>query len=92
VTDKDFVFEEDEKRLWNRSGEEEQAIARSGILYQDQELEDYLNTVARKLQPQLAYERIPFRVQILNNPYSNAFALPNGFIYIHTENICQDGQ
>lgn len=84
VTDKAFVFEEDEKRLWNRSEEEEQALAKSGMLYQDRELESYLNGIARKLEPPEAYERIPFRVLVLKNPYCNAFALPNGYVYIHT--------
>jgi predicted Zn-dependent protease len=84
VTDKEFVFEEDEKRIWNRSEEEEQAIAKSGILYQDRELEAYLNGIARKLQPPEAYERIPFRILVVQNPYCNAFALPNGYVYVHT--------
>ena len=84
VTAKDFVFEEDEKRLWNRSEEEEQAIAKSGMLYQDRELEAYLNGIARKLEPPEAYQRIPFRILVLNNPYCNAFALPNGYVYVHT--------
>ncbi len=84
VTSKDFVFEDDEKRLWNRSEEEEQTIAKSGILYQDRELETYLNGVARKLEPPEAYQRIPFQIHVLKNPYCNAFAYPNGHIYVHT--------
>ena len=84
VTSKDFVFEEDEKRLWNRSEEEEQLIARSGMLYQDRELDAYLNGIARKLQPPEAYQRIPFQIHVLKNPYCNAFAYPNGQIYVHT--------
>jgi len=84
VTSKDFVFEDDERRLWNRSEEEEQSIARSGMLYQDQELEAYLNSIAKKVQPAEAYKLIPFRIHVLKNPYCNAFAYPNGHIYIHT--------
>ncbi len=84
VTGKNFVFEEDEKRLWNRSQEEEQAIAKSGILYGDRELEAYLNGVARKLEPPEVYKHVPFRILVINNPYCNAFALPNGYVYLHT--------
>lgn len=84
VTSTDFVFEDDEKRLWARSEEEEQTIEKSGMLYQDRELEAYLNGIAKKLQPAEAYERIPFRVHVLKNPYCNAFAYPNGHIYVHT--------
>src|SRR5512133_4272190 len=84
VTSRDFVFEEDEKRLWTRSEEEQQSIDQSGMLYQDRELEAYLNSIAKKVQPPEAYERIPFRIHVLKNPYCNAFAYPNGQIYLHT--------
>lgn len=84
VTSSDFVFEDDEQRLWKRSEEEEHTLARSGVLYRDQELETYLNSIARKIQPPEVYQRIPFRVHVLKNPYCNAFAYPNGHIYIHT--------
>lgn len=84
VTGKNFVFEDDEKRLWNRSHEEEQAIAKSGILYRDRELEAYLNGVARKLEPPEVYSIIPFRILVISNPYCNAFSLPNGYVYVHT--------
>jgi beta-barrel assembly-enhancing protease len=84
VTSTDFVFADDEKRLWTRSEEEEQSIDQSGMLYQDRELDAYLNGIAKKLQPAEAYQRIPFRIHVLKNPYCNAFAYPNGHIYIHT--------
>jgi predicted Zn-dependent protease len=91
VTAKDFAFEDDEKRLWNRSEEEEQAIAKSGILYRDRELEAYLNDVARKLEPPEAYKQIPFRILVIKNLYCNAFAMPNGYVYIHTGFLARMG-
>lgn len=84
VTTAHFTFEDDEKRLWNRSEEEQRALAKSGVLYHDKELESYLNSVARKLQPADIYRAIPFHILIVKNPYSNAFAYPNGMIYVHT--------
>jgi predicted Zn-dependent protease len=81
---KDTVLEEDEKRLWNRANEEERDLDRSGLLYKDDTLERYVNEVARKLQPPEIYAVIPFKVKIIKNPYLNAFALPNGAVYIHT--------
>lgn len=84
VTTANFSFEDDEKRLWTRSQEEQRALAKNGLLYHDKELEQYLNAVARKLQPPEIYRSIPFHVLILKNPYSNAFAYPNGVIYVHT--------
>lgn len=84
VTSPDYSIEEDEKRIWLRSKEEERAIDKSGMVYNDRELDDYLNAVARKLQTPEVYRRIPFRIVVLKNPYSNAFAYPNGVIYVHT--------
>lgn len=84
VTSQDYSIEDDERRIWTRSAEEEREIEKSGLVYHDKALEEYLNAVARKLQPSLAYKRIPFKIVVLKNPYSNAFAYPNGVVYVHT--------
>jgi predicted Zn-dependent protease len=81
---KDLKFEEDEKRLWLRSEEQEKTIDKSGVLYRDEALEIYLNGVAQKLQPAEIYVHIPFKVRVIRNHLLNAFAFPNGAIYIHT--------
>ncbi|MDD1750531.1 MAG: M48 family metalloprotease [Methanothrix sp.] len=81
---KDTVLEEDEKRLWKRASEEQHDLDRSGLLYKDEALERYVNDVARKIQPPEIYAVIPFKVKVIKNPYLNAFALPNGAVYVHT--------
>jgi hypothetical protein len=75
---------DDEKRLWQRSEDEQKVLAQSGLIYRDEELDDYLNRVVRKLQPPEILEHIPFRIRVIKSPYLNAFAFPNGVIYIHT--------
>ncbi len=80
----DFRFEEDEKGLWLRSEEEQKVINRSGIIYPDEEIETYVNGIARKLQPTEVYTHIPFKVVIIKNHLLNAFAYPNGVVYVHT--------
>jgi len=80
----DFRLEDDEKRLWQQSKDEQTALNNSGLVYRDNELEEYLNKIARKLQPPEILRRIPFRIMIIKNPYLNAFAFPNGVIYVHT--------
>jgi predicted Zn-dependent protease len=85
VTDSGFgKFELDELALWSRSAEQAKRIDESGFLYDDRELEDYVNSVARKLQPAQVYEKIPFSVKVLRDPYLSAFALANGAVYLHT--------
>jgi len=80
----DLSVQEDERRLWLRAEEEQAFLEASGIVYEDQELEDYLHQIARKLQPPEIQEKFTFRVRIIKDPYLNAFAFPNGVIYIHT--------
>ena len=75
---------DDEKSLWQRSEDEQKVLTQSGFIYRDDRLDDYLNRVARKLQPPEILEHIPFRIRVLKSPYLNAFAFPNGVIYIHT--------
>jgi beta-barrel assembly-enhancing protease len=78
------TLEADEKRLWQRSDEEQRAIERSGLLYASEDLDAYVNQVARRLVPPEIHKTIPFRVRILANPRLNAFAFPNGVVYVHT--------
>lgn len=79
-----FVPEEDEKRIWTRSEEEQKVLDNGGLIYQDNELHRYLNTIARKLEPPSIYQHIPFKIVVLKSPYLNAFTFPNGIIYVHT--------
>lgn len=72
----------DEQMLWQKSEEEQRAFESGGLLYPDPDLEDYLNQLAVKLQPQPADLKI--RVKVIKNTQLNAFAYPNGMIYMHT--------
>lgn len=74
---------EDEKMLWRRAQEEQQVIDDSGLLYRDPKLGGYLNQVARKLQAHADAAGISFDIKVIADPHLNAFAFPNGVIYIH---------
>lgn len=84
LTQKDLERESDEKRIWLRSGEEQQVLNASGFLYENPRLEEYLNTVASNLYPPEVYDIIPFKIRVLGDPHFNAFAYPNGAVYVHT--------
>jgi predicted Zn-dependent protease len=78
-------LQQDEKRLWRRSREEQQRIDDSGLLYPDARLSDYINAVARRVAPEyLERNQIRLRVFVIKNPLLNAFAYPNGCVYVHT--------
>ncbi len=72
----------DEQMLWQKAEQEQRAFESNGLIYPDQVLEDYLNQIAVKLQPQPADPKI--RVKVIKNIHLNAFAYPNGMIYIHS--------
>ncbi|OGP71745.1 MAG: hypothetical protein A2W09_05080 [Deltaproteobacteria bacterium RBG_16_50_11] len=79
-----FRLEDDERRLWLRSEEEEKALGRSGMVYRDEELDLYLNEVAKRLVPPEIFGSIPFKIVVIKSPLLNAFTYPNGVIYAHT--------
>ncbi len=84
IRDANVPLEEDEKRMWARVEQEQKKFEASGALYRDAELEAYLTGLARKLQPPAVLQAIPFRVAVVKNPWLNAFAMPNGALYIHS--------
>ena len=76
-------LQEDERRLWNRSAEEQKRL--ENRLYDDPVLTAYLNDVAQNLIPEdIRGKGLSFQVNIIKNPLLNAFAYPNGVIYVHT--------
>jgi predicted Zn-dependent protease len=84
LTDQSVELEEDEARIWTRCREQEQLLDGSGLLYEDSETRQYVNAVAAKIQPADVYAKIPFRVEVIKDARLNAFAFPNGVIYVHT--------
>lgn len=75
----------DEKRIWNRSAEEQARLDKSNYIYEDPVLTDYVNEVAQNLIPDnIKGKGLAFQIRIIKNPLLNAFAYPNGVIYVHT--------
>jgi beta-barrel assembly-enhancing protease len=84
-TSSDNTLDEDERRLWAAVTEEEKRIDQSGLLYADSAVNDYLISVMHKLSPPgLTPDLLAIEVRVLKNPLLNAFAFPNGKIYVHT--------
>ena len=75
---------EEEQMLWRRAQEELNAINASGVLYQDVEIENYLNRIAAKLHANSISPDFSFQIKVVKDPSLNAFAFPNGVIYIHS--------
>ncbi len=75
---------EDERRLWKQVEAEQDVINNSGLLYPDPQLESYLNRIVKKLQAHSIAPDLHIRIKVLKDPHLNAFAYPNGVIYVHT--------
>ena len=70
--------------LWQKSVQAQRAIERNGLIYPDQVLENYLNEIVARLQAQSSPVDLAIRVKVIKDADLNAFAYPNGMIYIHT--------
>ena len=80
-----FQLQVDERRIWNRSKEEQARLDKSNLIYNDPDLTAYVNEVAQHLIPENVKETgITIEIKIIKNPLLNAFAYPNGVIYVHT--------
>ncbi|MDH5650141.1 MAG: M48 family metalloprotease, partial [Gammaproteobacteria bacterium] len=68
-----------------RLGEDFMRQARHQLQFiDDPELVDYLQSLGNKLVAQSENTQQPFRFFLVNNPSINAFAVPGGFITVHT--------
>ncbi|UCF89940.1 MAG: M48 family metalloprotease [Desulfobacterales bacterium] len=79
-----LTLQEDQDQLLRLAEEEQKILDESGLLYRDQALEEYLNEIVRRLQAAEISAKTPIQVIVVEDPYLNAFALPNGVIYVHT--------
>jgi beta-barrel assembly-enhancing protease len=84
-----FEKNPDEDRLWRRAAEEEEVLVRSGFLYSEPEVVAYVQSIAERLRPEGLPEEFGFRIYVLRDPHLNAFALPNGAVFLHTGMIAR---
>jgi len=74
-----FMSEADEIKLGQ---EYHQHILRQYSLYNDLELQNYVQHVGRKVAANSHREHLDYQFFVLDSPEVNAFALPGGYIYI----------
>ncbi len=80
----DSVSKGNKLTLIEQAENEEAILEESGFIYNNHELEAYLNDVVKRLYAHtLQTQTIP-RVKVIKDPHLNAFVFPNGMIYIHT--------
>jgi predicted Zn-dependent protease len=70
----------EEQRVWSQAKEFTEAIRKSAIVYGDEPVTAYVQSVMDRLFPEFKGR---IRVQVLQAPQLNAFALPDGKIYVN---------
>jgi len=73
-----------ERRLIETSAELKTRFEQRSLLYNDEALLTLVREVGTELAPAPTDEYVEYRFFLLHDPSPNAFALPNGDIYIHT--------
>ena len=74
-----LISESEEVRLGR---ENDRAIVAQFGLYDDQELQDYVSRLGRRMAAQSERPDLDWTFRVLDDPLVNAFALPGGYIYI----------
>src|SRR5213592_1028156 len=83
---KPFKPESDEISLWSQAEKEEEALAKKAKIYDDPLLDEYLGKIGNRLLPDevRAAGGPGLTFGVMSDPTLNAFAMPNGRIYVHS--------
>ncbi len=73
-----------DRRLWSESRYGTEYLRKAGVVYADSVLGDYVQSVGMRLVPAHLQESVvSFSFHVIRDPELNAFALPDGTIFIH---------
>ncbi len=80
-----FKFTKVDLSLLEEAKEVDRQLEKKGAVFSDAEVTAYLQSVADRIEyGKPALENVNYRVRVLRDPLVNAFALPNGSIYVNT--------
>jgi predicted Zn-dependent protease len=79
-----FRFTQIDLKLLEDSNAVDRQLENRGLIYSNPVLERHLADIAKPLLPKDPLEHVQWRLRILRDPLVNAFALPNGSIYVNS--------
>ena len=80
-----FSFTQVDVELLDKSNQLDRQFQEKGLVYNDPDTTRYLTKVGHAVLPAGAeYQNVHWQFFVLRDPTPNAFALPNGSIYVHT--------
>jgi predicted Zn-dependent protease len=84
VSDEKFVFGKVDQDLLREINLLDERFEKEGVVYHDTTLDAYLTRVGTAVVADKKLENVEWKFRALRDPVPNAFALPNGSIYINT--------
>lgn len=84
VSDEKFEFGKVDQDLLSEIKLLDERFEKEGAVYHDTQLDAYLNRVGTAVVADKKLENVEWKFRALRDPVPNAFALPNGSIYINT--------
>jgi Zn-dependent protease with chaperone function len=80
-----FKFTKIDNQALDDANEFDRQTEKRGMVLHAPELDEYLTSIGKRvIGPRPAPEQVEFRFRVLRDPMVNAFALPNGTIYVTT--------
>jgi predicted Zn-dependent protease len=80
-----FKFQDVDQKVYNDSNAIDDLYAKKGLILHDADLQAHIDSIgANILGSRPIPERVQFRFRVLRDPMVQAFALPNGSVYITT--------
>lgn len=81
----EFKFTKVDLQLLDNINEVDRQVAKKGLIFENPDLQAYMDSVCRTLMAkQPTPENVNFRCLVLRDPMQNAFAEPNGTVYVTT--------
>src|SRR6266545_6194899 len=85
ASDRAFQFAPPDEKLYAEANELDERYEKKGLVLHDEKVEARLSAIgARLIGGQPLPERVQYRFRVLRDPMINAFALPNGSVYVNT--------
>jgi predicted Zn-dependent protease len=80
-----FRFGEVDLELLEQVKQQDKRFEDQGLVYREPQLNAYVDRLGRSLlKPEDQLENVVWQFRVMRDPVVNAFAMPNGSIYVHT--------
>lgn len=79
-----FKFTKIDLELLDKANQADREFERRGLVFNDPDTNAYIEEIGKKMVPETPPENVTWRFRVLREAEPNAFALPNGSIYVNT--------